>query len=503
MKLLGCLALLALAADVVVARQPLDFLRRKQLASRQAMPIVPPPIQNRAPKLNFYTDKTKEFYVPGTSIPDVDFDVGESYAGLLPISSKPHETRKLFFWFFPSVTGKAPTDELVIWLNGGPGCSSMEGLLQENGPFLWQSGTFKPVPNDYSWHKVANMLWVEQPVGTGFTQGNPNIRNEEDMAAQFLGFLEQWLKTFDLEGRTTYVTGESYAGFYVPYIVDAMYKRNDTSLFNPKGLMIYDPSLSYDAVQEQMTAYPFVESLTPLFALNATTMADFKRRHESCGYANFLEKYLVFPPPGVLPTPPQLETSPECDLWTDILNAALQVNPCFNIYHVSDGCPLLWDVLGFPGSSDYIPPGATVYFNRTDVQKVLHVPPTVWQECTDTNVFPKGDGSLPSALSVLPDLIDKNERTLIGHGLLDYVLIKDGSLLAIQNMTWGGAQGFQERPSTPFVIPYEGRGTAGIYHTERKLTWFEIDLSGHMVPEYQPTVAYRQLEYLLGRIKEL
>jgi carboxypeptidase D len=137
----------------------------------------------------------------------------------MPISSSRNETRKLFFWFFPSTTGNAPTDELVIWLNGGPGCSSLEGFLQENGPFLWQYGTFKPVKNDYAWNKVANMLWVEQPVGTGFSQGTPNISNEEDLAQQFLGFLEQWLKTFSLEGRTTYVTGESYAGYYVPYIV--------------------------------------------------------------------------------------------------------------------------------------------------------------------------------------------------------------------------------------------------------------------------------------------
>jgi carboxypeptidase D len=179
------------------------------------------------------------------------------------------------------------------------------------------------------------------------------------------------------------------------------------------------------------------------------------------------------------------------------------VNPCFNLYHVSDTCPNLWDVLGFPGSFEYLPAGATIYFNRTDVQEAIHVPPTVWSECTNTNVFPRGDGSLPSSLSVLPGLIDKNERTIIGHGLLDYVLIANGSLLAIQNMTWGGVQGFQRKPETPFVVPYDGRGTAGVYHTERKLTWFEVELSGHMVPQYQPTVGFRQLEFLLGRVESL
>lgn len=89
-----------------------------------------------------------EFAVNGSAIPDVDFDIGESYAGLLPISSKANETRELYFWYFPS-TNPLAEDEITIWLNGGPGCSSLEGLLQENGPFLWQYGTFAPVPNPW------------------------------------------------------------------------------------------------------------------------------------------------------------------------------------------------------------------------------------------------------------------------------------------------------------------------------------------------------------------
>lgn len=99
-----------------------------------------------------------EFAVNGSAIPDVDFDIGESYAGLLPISSKANETRELYFWYFPS-TNPLAEDEITIWLNGGPGCSSLEGLLQENGPFLWQYGTFAPVPNPW-----VRTLWSASPV---------------------------------------------------------------------------------------------------------------------------------------------------------------------------------------------------------------------------------------------------------------------------------------------------------------------------------------------------
>ncbi len=78
------------------------------------------------------------------SLPDVNYDVGEMYSGLMPINMN-DTSRALFFMFEPTVG--APVDEVTIWLNGGPGCSSLEGFFQENGRFLWQPGTFAPVEN--------------------------------------------------------------------------------------------------------------------------------------------------------------------------------------------------------------------------------------------------------------------------------------------------------------------------------------------------------------------
>ena len=152
-----------------------------------------------------------EFAVNGSAIPDVDFDIGESYAGLLPISSNANETRELYFWYFPS-TNPLAGDEITIWLNGGPGCSSLEGLLQENGPFIWQYGTFAPVQNPWTWVNLTNMVWVEQPVGTGFSQGTPDVTDETGVASEFLGFWKNFVDTFGLQNRKVYISGESYAG---------------------------------------------------------------------------------------------------------------------------------------------------------------------------------------------------------------------------------------------------------------------------------------------------
>lgn len=145
----------------------------------------------------------------GTSIPDVDFDIGPSWSGLLPISNKTGEKRELFFWFFPPGP-EGSLDDLVFWTNGGPGCSSLEGLLQENGPFQWNVGTAKPIVNQHSWTNLSSLLYVEQPVGTGFSQGKPEAKNENDVAAELAGFFVQFLEVFsELKGKKLYLTGES------------------------------------------------------------------------------------------------------------------------------------------------------------------------------------------------------------------------------------------------------------------------------------------------------
>ena len=105
------------------------------------------------------------------------------------------------------------------------------------------------------------------------------------------------------------------------------------------------------------------------------------------------------------------------------------INPCFDEYQIATTCPLLWDVLGAPGSFNYVPQGAEVYFDRADVKHAINAPNTTWMECTNNNVFAGGsDKSPPSGLSVLPGVIEKSQRTVIAHGSLDSILIANGTL---------------------------------------------------------------------------
>jgi carboxypeptidase D len=98
----------------------------------------------------------------------------------------------------------------------------MEGLLTENGPINWLPGMDAPAPNPFTWLDLTNIVWIDQPLGVGFTQGEPDIETEDQLAIQFIGFWKNFVKLFCMEDWKMYLTGESYAGVYIPYIAQAV-----------------------------------------------------------------------------------------------------------------------------------------------------------------------------------------------------------------------------------------------------------------------------------------
>lgn len=138
----------------------------------------------------------------------------------------------------------------------------------------------------------------------------------------------------------------------------------------------------------------------------------------------------------------------------------MSTNPCFSVYTITQLCPIKYDPLGLADGTFYVPEGAgPVYFNRADVKAAINAPADKeWEFCTAEAVFIDGrDTSVvggPGSQPVLPGVIDRTQNVILGHGSQDFVLISDGTLLTIQNLTFGGAMGFQERPVAPLYVPY-------------------------------------------------
>lgn len=92
------------------------------------------------------------------------------------------------------------------------------------------------------------MIYIDQPVSTGFSPGTKLVDDEKDVAEQFMGFWKNFINTFSMQGYKIYITGESYAGQYIPYIASGMLDTKDEKYFNVKGVQINDPSINTDDV---------------------------------------------------------------------------------------------------------------------------------------------------------------------------------------------------------------------------------------------------------------
>lgn len=247
-------------------------------------------------------------------------------------------------------------------------------------------------------------------------------------------------------------------------------------------------------------------------------MAQLKAAHEKCGYQQFIDQYLVFPPAGVQPAF-NLSDDQSCDIFSNALGAAYDLNPCFNLYMVTDHCPAPMDPLASPAGVGVATPGTDIYFRRPDVIAALHAPTSVnWSDCSAHPVFAGGkDNSVDSIQHALPKVLEHTNRVLISNAEWDFVIITNGTLLSIQNMTWNGGLGFQSQPNQSFIVeepdqvwaPLQGQvatdpqGVMGIKHYERGLMWVESFQSGHMQPQYQPRAGLLHLQWLLGRIDDL
>lgn len=98
--------------------------------------------------------------------------------------------------------------------------------------------------NQYAWVNLTNVLWVEYPLGVGFsTTDNVTALGSEDAAHDFLDFLRNFQDVFSISNYKVYLTGESYAGRYVPYIASAMIDKDDSHHFDIRGAMIYTATI--------------------------------------------------------------------------------------------------------------------------------------------------------------------------------------------------------------------------------------------------------------------
>ncbi|XP_004510209.1 serine carboxypeptidase-like 20 [Cicer arietinum] len=183
-----------------------------------------------------------------TQIPGFNGTIpSKHYAGYVTVDES--HGRNLYYYFVES-EGKPSEDPVVLWLNGGPGCSSFDGFIYEHGPFNFEAAkTKESLPtlhlNPYSWTKVSSIIYLDSPAGVGFSYSE----NETDYqtgdiktASDTHAFLLKWFELYpEFLANPFFIAGESYAGVYVPTLAYEVLKGIDAGVkpnLNFKGYIV-------------------------------------------------------------------------------------------------------------------------------------------------------------------------------------------------------------------------------------------------------------------------
>ncbi|CAH8366642.1 unnamed protein product [Eruca vesicaria subsp. sativa] len=394
-------------------------------------------------------------------------------------------TRSLFFWFFEALS-EAPTRPLVLWLNGGPGCSSIGyGAASELGPFrVIENGTSLSF-NQYSWVQEANMLFLESPVGVGFSYTNTSSDldnlNDSFVAEDAYNFMVAWFARYpQYKSRDFFIAGESYAGHYAPQLAEQIYDRNKVkpkeSFINLKGFIVGNPLTDDDYDNKGILEYAWSHAvISDNLYDTAKRNCDFKSSNwsEPCNVAmnTMFQKYKEIDIYNIY--------APKCT--TNNSSAA-------SFLGVFDKSPAKKDwfkrVRWFEGYDPCYSDYAEKYFNRLDVRTSLHATTrdvSRWKVCNDS-ILQTYQFTVSSMLPTYSKLIKAGLKIWVYSGDADGRVPVIGSRYCVEALglpvksewrSW-----FHNHQVGGRITEYEGG-----------LTFVTVRGAGHLVPLNKPEEA--------------
>ncbi|KAH9602124.1 hypothetical protein KSS87_021054 [Heliosperma pusillum] len=417
--------------------------------------------------------------------PKVDF---RHYAGYVTVNEE--KGRALFYWFFEAST--QPQDKpLVLWLNGGPGCSSVGyGATQEIGPFLVSTNGSGLTFNPYAWNREANILFLESPVGVGFSYTNTS-KDFDNIGDHFTAndayeLLNKWFLKFPAyRNHAFYIAGESYAGKYIPELAEVIHDKNNdnSSKIDLKGILMGNPETCDSEDWRGMVDYAWSHAV-----VSDETHGLIR---ESCNFSSNTTWSNPECTKGVNEVLRQYKEIDIYSLYTSVCIAnstnASGSSMEFMFKSTSNMMPRIMG--GYdPCLDDY----ARAYYNRPDVQIALHVSDGLqlrnWSICNST-LFSHWADSKPSVLPIYKKLIAAGLRIWVYSG------DTDGRVPVLSTRYSLNALGLPiTKPWTPW---YQDRQVSGWYQEYKGLTFATFRGAGHAVPIFKPSSSLTLFSYFL------
>ncbi|OJK03778.1 hypothetical protein ASPACDRAFT_21989 [Aspergillus aculeatus ATCC 16872] len=389
--------------------------------------------------------------VPASSLPT-------SWAGRIPVPET-EPGNSLFFWLFQA-EDPAHDDNLIIWFNGGPGCSSLIGLLSGNGPFAFVGKSTELERNPHSWTQLGHVLYIDQPVGTGLsTASEPYPLSDNEGVTSYL---YAWLQSFfahfpQLKSKQIHLMGESYAGIYIPYLASAIVHHQASFPLHLRSISLGDATFGNSIAMSTIPTVAYMRSQQSRLRVPPEILDAFIEGDSICRFDQILHQAAQYPPEGPIPIPNDAEDDKEtpdqqtCSSDTAAAAAAAAMQPplitpeeilssilnsttcdgscatfstasrylsttaqnhhqCFDVYDITNNCTNLNPL-----------PLLSSYFSRSDVQVALNLLPP-------SPSSPVSSQPSSSQSSHLPSPANNPKTYLPCNDTIRTLVLKDGQL---------------------------------------------------------------------------
>jgi cathepsin A (carboxypeptidase C) len=388
------------------------------------------------------------------------------------------ETDKhLFYWFFES-RNDPKNDPVVLWLNGGPGCSSLMGLFMELGPSaVTKDGKLKF--NDFSWNRNASVIFIDQPVNVGYSYSSGQVTNTVAAGKDIYALLTLFFKQFpEYSKQSFHISGESYAGHYIPVFASEILSHKKRNI-NLQSVLIGN------GLTDGLTQYAYYEPM-------------------ACGKGGWpavLDKSSCQSMENAYPRCASLIES--CynseSVWTCV-PASIYCNNAMigpyqrtgqNVYDVRRPCgdnQLCYDEIDWISS----------YLNKKEVMKAVGAEVNSYESCNfdiNRNFLMQGDWMKPFH-RVVPGLLEQIP-VLVYAGDADYICNWLGNKAWTEALEWPGQKDYAKAEMEDLLLGGDGK-KIGQIKSSGNFTFMRLHAGGHMVPYDQPEASADMVERWLA-----
>ncbi|XP_065311262.1 venom serine carboxypeptidase-like [Dermacentor albipictus] len=391
-------------------------------------------------------------------VPDVT-----SYSGFITVDKE--LGNHLFFWFFPA-SENSESAPVSMWLQGGPGTSSLEGLFVEHGPyFIDENGD--PQMRDLTWTRIISMLYIDNPAGTGFSfteSEDGYATNQDDVSRDMLELLQQFFTLFSgYASNDFYMSGESYGGKFVPSIGAALHESKDKLRvpINFKGI----------AIGNGMT-----DPITMLL------------------YGDFL--YYI----GLMDKQQARHMQNECDRAAILIREgnyveATVLTTSLILGTVAGQTTYFGNVTGYEYCYNYLmtqkpePQTRFKYFVDTPtVRKAIHVGQIPF-EGGSSDVMVHFAADLMKSVKERLTVLVENYKVLVYNGHLDIIVPYTATQAMMDSLQWSGSEEWSNA-ERKIWRSHDGQHIHGYAKNVRNCTLVLVRDAGHILPYDQPEAAY-------------